>query len=138
MLRQIRLFQIQPLGESTDSQFALSQQVEDRDSRRVGESLKDLGFELAEGIRHSTFIIFESSHTRKWLQSGIDVFTSARREFLLPAMNGSAAGTFGDIFSRSGFGVAVAHRGKMAVITMIQEARVCSGSRMPEHNALFV
>src|SRR5215469_13535865 len=55
MLRCICLFDAQALNQRAGRQFSVAKLLNDGDSRRVGKSLKEFGFELAEGVWHCCY-----------------------------------------------------------------------------------
>ncbi len=55
MLRQVGLFDVQGVLEAPCGEFTLPEGLDDRDTGRVGERLKDVGFELSNGVWHSDY-----------------------------------------------------------------------------------
>ena len=65
MLRCICLFNSELLNELSRRQRSVAQQLDNRNSSRVAQSLKDLSFEAAKGIGHIDSIC-ECSNIRKY------------------------------------------------------------------------
>ena len=53
VLGDIGLLHAEPFDERAGGEFAVAQQLEDGDAGGMGEGLEDIGFEPAEGIRHT-------------------------------------------------------------------------------------